>query len=80
MVQHTVHPPEAHRLSGHESEGGAVSAHDPVGHEVQQHVQVRHQRIRKVHSLDDHEEEKQAIILTIGILTAFALWGIKYSI
>ena len=32
--------------------------------------------VRRIHTLDDHEDEKQAIILAIGGLTLLALWWV----
>ena len=35
---------------------------------------VFHQHVKKVHNLDDHEDEKQAIILAMGGLMLFVFW------
>jgi len=41
---------------------------DPVWHQVQS------KHVKKVHTLDDHEDEKTAIILGISVLTLFWWW------
>ena len=57
------------------------SLKDPVGHNhpaAQHTVQVQqYKRFKRVHTLDDHEDEKQAIILAIGGLMLFALWWVQ---
>ena len=61
MVQHISHDPLEHnRLAAQ--------------HEQVQQVQRKH--VKRVHTLDDHEDEKTAIILGISVLTLF--WWCSY--
>ena len=53
------------------NEGKAVYNNELIWHNVHQ-VQSKH--VKRVHTLDDHEDEKTAIILGISVLTLFWWW------